>query len=165
MTAERIARLAATPKLLAQIVVEASDELLDRLPAAGEWPPRVVLAHFRDDEYLCMRLGLERALAEDRPEVVLLDGAGWVAMRNTTRDSRATLLGDFALQRQASVSILGMLRVNEWERRLGSAGRGEFTIAQFLDAWLQHDAEHLAQIERALGETAAEARERRARTN
>ena len=163
MTTERIDLLSATPKTLAHLVAETPDELLDAAVAPGEWTARTVLAHLRDDEFLCMRVCVERALAEEKPSVALLDGADWVGDRNRTRDRKELLLADFALQRQASVSILRALRPAEWERRMHHAEYGEFTISQFLDAWLRHDAEHVAQLERAVGETLGDVLRRRAR--
>jgi hypothetical protein len=161
MTSDRIDRMAATPGTLAHLIVEASEAQLDAVIEGG-WSARTVVAHLRDDEFLCMRVALERALAEDSPEVTFIEGADWVGGRNTTRDRKEWLLADFALQRQASISILRMLRPADWERTLRSAGRDAFTISQLLDGWLRHDAEHVAQLESALGETLGEVLERRA---
>jgi hypothetical protein len=161
MTAERIDRLAATPKTLAHLVADATDEVLDAQAADGEWSIRTILAHLRDDELLCMRLGLERALAEDEPEVSFLEGSAWHGGRNRSRDRKEQILGDFALQRQASVAILRSLREEDWERGLCDATRGRLTISQLVDTWVRHSDEHVAQIERLLGETLAEVQARR----
>lgn len=161
MTDARIAQLAATPKMLAQLVVEATESQMDRPTAPGEWPPRVVLAHLRDNDFLCMRPALERALAGDDPEMQFIEGADWVDGRNTGRDGKAQLLSDFALQRLASTAILEMMRPADWSRSMHRAGRPAFTISALVEAWLRHDAEHIAQLEAAFGETAAEAQHRR----
>ena len=162
MTANRIDRLAATPKMLAHLVADATDEQLDAAPAAGEWSVRTILAHLRDDEFLCMRLCLERALAEDEPQVSFLEGSDWAEGRNRSRDRKEQLLGDFALQRQASVAILRSLREEDWQRAIRDVQRGRVTVSALLDTWLRHSDEHVAQIERALGETLAEVQARRA---
>jgi len=164
MTDPRTAQLAGTPRTLAQLVVEATEEQLDRPPAFGEWPPRVVLAHLRDDEFLCMRPALERALAEENPLMAFVEGSDWVAGRNTGRDAKAQLLTDFALQRLASTAILDMMRPGDWARQMHRAERPPFTISALVEAWLRHDAEHIGQLEAALGETAAEAQRRRTRS-
>jgi hypothetical protein len=161
MTNERIDRLSDTPKAVAYLVADASDERLDRQPAPGEWSARTIMAHLRDDEYLCMRVCLERALAEEDPQVLLVDGADWVGNRNRGRDRKELIAADFALQRQASAAILRSLRGEDWERPMHHAQYGHFTISQFLDSWLQHDAEHIAELEKLLGETLAEVRTRR----
>ena len=162
MQHEAIAQLAATPGTLAHLVAEAADAVLDAV-APGQWSARTLLAHFRDDEYLCMRVALERMLAEETPMLRFIDGADWEPKRRRSRDRKEWLLGDFALQRQASVAILRGLDQVDWERTGQTAERGVFTIASFVDAWARHDAEHIASLESALGETLAEARARRAR--
>jgi hypothetical protein len=159
---ELIARLGATPGALAHMVAEATDAQLDA-SRAGEWSARTILAHFRDDEYLCMRVALERTLAEDVPLVNLIEGEDWEPGRNRTRDRKEWLLADFALQRQATLGILRLLRPQDWERRARRADATEFTLNQFVVGWARHDAEHLAQLEAALGETLADVRARRAR--
>ena len=157
-----IQQLAATPKALAHLVAEASDAQLDAA-AAGEWSARTILAHFRDDEYLCLRAAATRMLAEDRPELYFIDGADWEPGRNRTRDRKDWLLADFALQRQASLAILRGLRPEDWGR-LGRRDGREFTLEQLLGVWVRHDREHVAQLEKAVGETLEDVRERRART-
>jgi hypothetical protein len=157
----RIDRMAETPGMLAHLVADATEGLLDAAPADGGWSARTVLAHFRDDEYLCMRPALERALAEETPEVRFIDGGDWEPARNRTRERREWLLADFALQRQATVSILRMLRPEEWQRQMRTEGREPFTVSQLVDAWIEHDASHVAQLESLIGETVAEVIERR----
>jgi hypothetical protein len=161
MTDARIPQLAATPKLLAQLVVEATDEQLARQPAAGEWPPAVILAHLRDDEFLCMRPALERALAFDNPLMEFIEGGDWVTGRNSSRDGKTQLLADFALQRAATTAILEMMAPVDWSRTMHRAEGEPFTISALVEAWLRHDADHVAQLEAIFGETAEEARQRR----
>lgn len=159
---ELIARLAATPRALAHLVAEAPEERLD-MAFAGGWSARTILAHFRDDEYLCMRVALERMLAEDNPALRFIEGAEWEPGRNRARDRKEWLLADFALQRQASLGILRGLRPADWSLRGRTEGGREFTVEQFVSSWAAHDAEHVAGLEAALGETLAEVIARRSR--
>ncbi len=159
---EALAQLAATPATLAHLVAEADDATLDG-DTAGQWSARTLLAHFRDDEYLCMRVALERMLAEESPVLRFIDGAEWEPTRRRTRDRKEWLLGDFALQRQASIAILRGLEAGDWEREGRTEERGTFTIGGFVGAWAQHDAEHITSLEAVLGETLAEVKARRAR--
>jgi hypothetical protein len=163
VTAERIDILTTTPKTLAHLVAEASDMQLDQQPAGDGWSARTVLAHLRDFEFLEARLALERALAEERPTVSGLDNRAWEEKRNRTRDRKDWLLAEFALQRQASASILRGLRPEDWQRELRTPFAGQTTVSALLDWWLEHDALHIAQLEGALGETLAEVLARRAR--
>jgi hypothetical protein len=160
---ELIERLAATPRVLAHLVVEADRRRLDATPPGGGWSPRTILAHLRDDEMLCMRPALACLLAETEPTLRLIDGGDWEPSRNRTRDRKETLLADFALQRQATVNMLHWLRPEDWARTGRTAEGRPVTVAGFVADWARHDAEHVAQLEAALGETFADVLARRAR--
>ena len=155
-------QLGATPGALAHLTVEAGDGALDAAPE-GEWSARVVLAHLRDAEALEFRLGLERLLAEPEPALFFLPPDQWERERSRERDGKSALLGDFALQRQASLNLIATMRAADWERAGAGPGGQRIAAAEFVQVWAGHDAAHLAQIEALLGETAADARERRAR--
>lgn len=159
---ELIARLAATPRTLAHLVAEAPEERLD-MAFAGGWSARTILAHLRDEEYLGMRVALERMLAEDNPVLRFPAADAWEPARNRDRDRKEWLLGDFALQRQASIAILRSLRPGDWERRGQAPAGREFAVSGLVRYWAAHDAEHIAGLEAALGETLAEVIERRRR--
>ena len=156
-----IEQLAATPSALAHLVAEADDAALDAA-APGQWSARTILAHFRDDEYLCTRVALERMLAEEQPELRFIDGADWEPRRNRERDRKEWLLADFALQRQASLGVLRLVSASQAQRTGRRDGR-ELTIEQLLGVWTRHDREHLTELERLVGETVDQARQRRAR--
>jgi hypothetical protein len=157
-----LALLAATPKRIAHIVAEATDAQLDAAPPGG-WSARDVIAHLRDDESLCMRTALCRLLVEDGPEVVFLEGGEWAPRRNRARDRKEQLLADFALQRQATLNLLQSLQQGDWSRRGRNDAWGEFDITELVETWVRHDGDHLRELEALLGETADEARDRRAR--
>lgn len=157
-----IDRLAATPSQLAHLVAEVTEARLDWSETAGGWSPRTILAHFRDDEYLCMRAALERMLALDNPDIQIVEGDDWEPNRNRTRERKELLLADFALQRQASLGILRLLRPEDWQRT-GCSTQGEVTVATLVEQWARHDSAHLEQLEAALGETVGEVIARRAR--
>lgn len=156
-----IAELAATPSRLAHLVAELDDTALDAAEP-GQWSPRIILAHLRDDEFLCMRTSLERILAEDRPELRFIEGEDWAPRRNRTRDRKEWLLADFALQRQASLGILRMLEPRDLAR-VGTREGQEVSIERLVRAWVRHTSEHLAELERLIGESAEDAKARRAR--
>lgn len=158
----RIDQMAETPGTLAHLLADAADSVLDAQSSDGGWSARTVIAHLRDDEYLCMRVALERALAEKDPEVSFIDGAVWEPTRNRTRERRGWLLADFALHRKASVSILEAMRPEDWQRMMHTREGGTFTIHQLVDAWVRHDSEHIGQLEGLLGETVREVLARRA---
>ena len=157
-----LGQLAATPTRLAHLTVEAGDDELDAA-SEGEWSARVVLAHLRDAESIEFRVGLERLVAEPSPALYFLPPDEWERERNRERDDKSVLLGDFALQRQASLNLIATMRESDWERTAPGPRDQPITVAQFVQIWAGHDAAHLGQIEALLGETADGAQERRAR--
>lgn len=160
MTDPLLERLALTPKQLAHLVAEADDARLDAAPT-GEWSARTILAHFRDCEMLCEGLRIQRMLAEDEPRLADFDEAAWAANRNRSRDGKAQLLADFALQRQATLNVLSGLRLADWDRGGTHPTRGHFTIRSWAEYIAEHDAAHLNQLESVLGETLDEVLQRR----
>lgn len=145
--ASLIAALEQTTPTLERLTSALDDQALDFRPAPQEWSIREVLAHFVDDEIYVMRLRLERIVKEERPHLTPHDEKAWHASRNTTRDHLSELLGDFALQRSASLGIVKMLRESDWERQGYQPEYGWFTAEGWLERWVEHDAAHLRQIE------------------
>ena len=135
MTGNLLGQLRETPTLAARLVAETSDERLDASIGEG-WSARVILAHLRDIEFLEMRMLLERMLGEDEPELTFLDSEQWQATRNTTRDGKRQILGDFALQRQATMGILDGLRPEDWARTAAGPDGDSLTVVQLVTGWL-----------------------------
>lgn len=153
-TAELIDILEATPSILEELVAATDETLFDKA-WPGEWSPRVVLAHLRDDEYLTMRLRLERMIAEDqRPLLMPFDEAAWAANRWTGRDALSELLADFREQRAASTQILRRLQTEDWARVGYQPEMGELTVRTWTEHWVEHDQTHINQLRAGLGKTA-----------
>jgi hypothetical protein len=147
MTDQRLTVYAETPERAARIVANATEEQLDRA-LAPEWSARTILAHLRDVEMFSARLRYERMLAEDAPVFADFDEDAWAIDRNRSRDGTAQTTGDFGLQRRATVGMLRCIRAGDWSRSGSHPARGEFTVSTWLDACMEHDAMHLAQLER-----------------
>jgi hypothetical protein len=149
-----VERLASTPAQLSSMLANVSDGRLDAAPE-GEWTPRIVLAHLRDDEYLVMRQRLARMLVEDTPVFPDFDEKAWAVTRNHARDHLQQLLDDFALQRAASIAVLRALDDPQWERPGRHETSGDYTVHTWVEHWVEHDETHVAQIRRALGNGSA----------
>jgi hypothetical protein len=142
--------LGTSPARLAALIGGVDDAMLDREPGAGEWTARTVAAHLRDDEFMVMRPRIERILVEDEPDLVPFDEQAWAANRRHGADERDALLEGFAVQRAATVPILAGLSEEQW-RRLGRQPEiGVFDLRWWVEHVLEHDENHLQQIEAAL---------------
>jgi hypothetical protein len=147
MTDQRLTVYAETPERAARVIANATDEQLDRA-LAPEWSARTVLAHLRDVEMFSATLRYERMLAEGAPVFADFDEDAWAINRNRGRDSKDEVVHDFALQRAATVAILAGIRPEDWGRTGSHPARGQFTVSTWLDACMEHDAMHMAQLER-----------------
>ncbi len=141
--------LAATPDRLQAAVRAADDNALDAAPD-GDWSARTVLAHLRDDEFMVMRLRLERMTVEDHPTLTPFDEKAWAASRWQGRDTVDELLADFRLQREATMMILRCLEGDDWLRTGLQPEYGAFDVHWWVEHWLGHDETHIAQISAAL---------------
>jgi hypothetical protein len=149
-----IAGLAATPDRLEALLRDADAPALDAAPP-GEWSARTVLAHLRDDEFMVGRLRVERMAVEDHPALTPFDEQAWAASNWNAGDPAPDLLADFRAQRQATLLILRRLQDSDWRRTGFQPEIGEFDLLWFVEHWLDHDENHLAQIAAALGKTEA----------
>lgn len=145
-----IRALAATPETLEAMLLSGSDTSLTAA-GPGEWSPIVVAAHLRDDEFMVMRLRLERMLVEDAPVLVPFDERLWADTRWTGRDSVADLIADLRMQRAASLHILTRMSAAEWGRLGTQPEIGTFDIHWWVEHWVEHDVNHLSQVATSLG--------------
>lgn len=150
--AELMRTLATTPETLEAMLLAASEAALDRA-RPGEWPARTVVAHLRDDEFMVMRLRLERMLVEDAPLLTPFDEGVWAASRWRGRDSVGDLIADLRMQRAASLHILARLTEEQWQRPGTQPEIGTFDIHWWVEHWAEHDVDHLNQVATSLGLT------------
>ncbi|GHO46740.1 DinB family protein [Ktedonospora formicarum] len=146
--AHLIATLEVTHEELTRLTATLSDEVLDYHPGPEEWSIREILAHLVDDEMFVMRTRLERIVREEYPTLVPNDEKLWHSQRNTSRDTVSELLRDFAIQRAASLNIIGFLREDDWKRTAYHPEEGDLTTEIWVEHWANHDIVHLRQIER-----------------
>lgn len=147
---QQIATLEQTHATLLRLTEGLTDEILDFHSEPDAWSVREILAHLVDDEMYVMRTRIARIVEEDLPLLVPHDEKKWYATRNTTRDQLAELLGDFAIQRAASLGILRMLRESDWECQGRQPEYGIFTAEMWLGRWVEHDTIHIEQISRTV---------------
>jgi len=147
---ELIETLEQTNQALVEMVASLPEAALDFQAKADDWSIREILAHLVDDEVYVMRTRLTRMVKEELPYLAPHDEKKWYRERNTSRDARDELLADFALQRNASLNIIKMLRPSDWVRRGSQPEYGNFTAEEWLQRWVEHDVNHIQQIKHNL---------------
>ena len=135
--------LVATPTKLKDAATAAGD------PPSGEWSAAQTLAHMAAAE----RLWLGRLNGIINQPDALLKQPGDEYKEYQDRLMAGSVddnLAEFNTARGEVVSLLMGLSLRDWEKTGTHERRGEITIADVVEDMVDHDAEHLGQIE-ALG--------------
>ena len=153
--APALADLAAMPKRFSEIA--------DRIPR-GHWKTRAKdgsfslqehACHLRDIEIEAYRARLERILAESTPALADIDGGKLARERDYHRQDLHRAQAVFAAVRADIVHRLASLSSIERQRTGMLEGIGEITVDGLVATMLQHDAEHLGDLQMLRDELAA----------
>ena len=137
------------PVKLATLIAGKSEDALRRTPAPGKWSVVEVIAHMAEDE-LASSWRYRQMLEHPGIALPSFDQDEWARRGNYPSWDLADALDMFRLLRQANVRLLSGLTDEEWDRWGTHAERGRMTVADLARHMPEHDARHLAQIERAL---------------
>jgi uncharacterized damage-inducible protein DinB len=141
---ELLDMLAATPTQLKDAAQQAGE------PPAGEWSAAQVLAHMTATE----QLWLERLNAMLRQRDALLGPPS----RDVT-DTQARLMGQtvnenlaaYNALRGETISMMMGLSLTDWTKTATHHSRGEMRIDELVEDMVDHDSEHLAQLQALAG--------------
>ena len=136
-------------KLLAQIEA-LSEEDAEQAPADGEgeaqWSAKEQCAHLAEME-TAYRAWVERALAEDNPDVTGLRGEPVaIPLEEANGHSLAELTAQLRQQREKTLALIERLRPEDYDRTATQPMFGTLTILQWLRSYYRHDRMHQAQI-------------------
>jgi len=146
---EKLARLAEGPDRLAAAVDGQPEAILVRRPDAKSWAAKEVVCHLRDAEELFM--GRFQAIAAmDEPRFLPVDPDRWADERQYLRNDAVEALRAFRKRRAESLALIRGLTPGAWQRGGVHPTRGRMTVGDVVSLMVWHDANHLAQLERAL---------------
>ncbi len=136
-------------KLLAEIEA-LSEEQAERAPvdAEGEaqWTAKEQCAHLAEME-TAYRAWVERALAEDNPDVTGLRGEPVaIPLEDANGHSLAELTAQLRDQRERTLELIERLRPEDYDRTANQPMFGALTVLQWLRSYYRHDRMHQAQI-------------------
>jgi uncharacterized damage-inducible protein DinB len=117
-------------------------------PPAGEWSAAQVLAHMAAAEHLWLER-VNRMIRETNAHI--RPGRNEKVSQIQAELMRGNVEGNleaFNAARGEMVSLLMGLSLRDWERTATHETRGEVTIADIVDGIIDHDNEHIEQIER-----------------
>jgi len=142
-----IDRLAAMPQSVRELVGGVSDEQLSRKPSPEAWSLRENVLHLRDVDVDGYEQRVARILSEEHPFLPDFDGPRMAIERNYIAQPAAPALEAFAASRARSIARLRGVSDQDLERTGELEGVGPVTLRELLQRWLEHDAEHMAEME------------------
>jgi hypothetical protein len=148
--AEVIDGLAATPKLLREVVSGVDDRALTAATEHGEWSPLKVCCHFRDIA-LVYSARFRWMVFDDNPLLPNYSEDAWVEAAGETAADLPALLDSIAALRADLARMLRRLPAEAWTRTGRHELIGEVVLEPYVRHQLAHEEQHLAQLKRALG--------------
>jgi hypothetical protein len=145
---EAIAKLAVTPTRASQLVDSVSEERLSLRPDGAFFSLRENVAHLRDVDVEGYEKRIARIFTESNPTLANVDGARLARERDYLHQPVPPALAELRRSRTASLDRLRVATEADLERTAVLEGTGGVTLRKLLEMWLQHDAEHLEEMER-----------------
>jgi hypothetical protein len=144
---ETLDTLAATPEKVRLLVTGADEATLSRRPPGDFFSLRENVAHLRDVDIDAYERRVERVLGDEHPALADFKGAVVAKERAYHLQDIAPALEAFAASRRRSVARLREAGEGALGRTAQLEGVGEVTLGRILELWIQHDREHLADME------------------
>jgi hypothetical protein len=144
---ETLETLASTPEKVRLLVSGADEATLSRRPPGDFFSLRENVAHLWDVDRDAYEQRVERVLGEEHPALADFKGAEVAKERAYHRQDVAPALEAFAASRERSIARLRAAGEGALGRTAHLEGVGEVTLGRILELWIQHDREHLADME------------------
>jgi len=145
-TIEQINAYEQLPERIAAAIADLDETQWQFVPAIGEWSIHEVVIHLADAEAVGY-WRIRRTLAEQRPELPAYNEEVW-ANRLSYRSQDYTLaLQLLTALRASTAALLRILPEDAWQRTALHSERGELSLSDLFDTYLEHGEIHLQQIE------------------
>jgi hypothetical protein len=135
---------------LMELAESLSDEQASSAPADAEgeaqWSPKQQLAHLAEME-TAYRAWVERALAEDDPDVTRVTGERpAIALTEAHGHTVAELTRQLREQRERTLALIDSMTPDQFDRTASQVMFGRLTVLQWLRSYYRHDRMHRDQI-------------------
>jgi len=136
-----LASLRVTPRMLREMTRDCTTAHASTPPKPGEWAIIDVVRHLVQGDRDTLLPRLRRMLAEPRPVF------GVRRPQDHDQSDLATLLDVFERARAEIVRLLGGLGEADWQREGVSPSRGPLSVESYAASTVDHDTEHLQQLQ------------------
>jgi hypothetical protein len=146
-----LAKLEVIPSRYGELLGGCDETVLTARPAEDAWSAREILAHVRaGDDLLTGRIYV--ILVRDTPPFIEIDERRWTDVAGYVDYPLDLLLESYVLRRRELVLMLRRIDLKDWKRTAEHAKRGRMTVFTVAKHISEHEAGHLAQLERTLQE-------------
>jgi hypothetical protein len=145
-----LSKLASAPGRFAALLSSLEDADSVENPNEGEWSPSRVFAHLRAANAI-LEPRIFFVLVRDNPPLVGYDDTRWMEV---ARYDTLTITDSLESMRQRRAELVNMLRgisPEDWDRTGTHEVRGPMTVLEIAQQVIEHEEDHLAQIERSIG--------------
>jgi hypothetical protein len=145
-TTEQINAYEHLPERIAAAIADLDETQIQFVPAIGEWNIHEVVIHLADAEAVG-HWRIRRALAEQRAELPAYNEEAWASRLSYRIQDRTLALQLFAALRASTAALLRLLPEDAWQRIALHAERGEVSVLDLFNTYVEHGETHLQQIE------------------
>ena len=143
-----------TAAKLAKLIEGASPKQLSRRPAADKWSPSQILAHLAEAEVSCF-WRYRQMIEHNGSQIIPFDQDLWYKLGDYAARDPQESLQLFRLMRDANLRLFDQLTPEQWKLGGVHIERGPMTIADLARQMAGHDVNHIAQIEKMVGQASA----------
>ncbi len=141
-----IDQLQSTQKQLS-VLLEPVAGNQDWQPAPEQWSFRYIAAHMATVDKECFLKRVKQFSTQESPHFDYYDNAGWDFSRFELTDS----LRNWATTRREIIDMVRTMPENIWSRRATySTSANQKTLLELLQMILEHDQEHLQELEQMI---------------
>lgn len=130
------------------VLGDLSESQLEAREGDGEWSVRQIVHHLADNE-VADAMRLRQMLAHDSPMIVPFSEDLFSSRLHYDREIESSVAAFFGL-RASSGAILEQIAAEDWSRSGEHPEHDRYTVEILVRKNIEHDAAHLAQIQRAL---------------
>lgn len=148
-TPEQINDYALAPMQLATALQGLNEIAMHYIPAPGEWSIHEIIVHLADSDAIGF-WRIRKTIAEPGSTLALYDQPGWARQLSYKTQDRDLALALFAALRASTAALLRALPTETWERSSIHPERGEMTLYDIFQLYLNHSNGHMQQIAQVL---------------
>jgi uncharacterized damage-inducible protein DinB len=146
---QALTKFAASSRRLERLIRKMTARQAAAKPAPDKWSAKEIVCHLADCE-VAYGLRYRMILSEPGPVLVAFDQDVWARHLRYQKQSLQRALDTFKILRAGHVAMFQSLSRAAWSRAGQHPAYGNLSLRQLVAHMVEHDGNHLAQVERLL---------------